>query len=199
VESRSDVFGTEYMPCPTIAPKHTGKVPTECLDFDPSNPRLVEDGIKNPTDSQIILALADTADLSEVVESIAANGYIDIEPVIAQRVKDRWRVLEGNRRLAAIRLLKNPSLSKGTGISVPEISPENLKTLNGVTVFRSAHQQGFVVVAKKHYVIAVSDAPVETARCALLVETQSARHLGIDRAVVFRGIPAEDAVSSRGR
>jgi hypothetical protein len=118
-----------------IAPKHTGKVPTALLDFDPGNYRLVEDGIKNPTDSQIILALADMADLSEVVESIAANGYIDIEPIIAQRVGKRWRVLEGNRRLAAIRILQKPALAKGTGISVPHISPEHLNTLKEVTVY----------------------------------------------------------------
>ncbi len=127
------------MTMPNIAPKTTGKVPTALLDFDPNNPRLVEDGIKNPTESQIILALADTADLSEVVESIAANGYIDIEPIIGQRVGDRWRVLEGNRRLAAIRLLQQPALAKGTGIAVPEISKENLDTLKEVTVYAVAN------------------------------------------------------------
>src|SRR5579871_3365196 len=123
------------MPAPEIQPKKTGKVPTEYLDFDPQNPRLVEDGIKNPTEGQIIRALADTADLSEVVQSIGSNGYIDIEPLIAQRINNRWRVLEGNRRLAAIRILQKPSLAKGTGIAVPEISPENLKTLKEVTVY----------------------------------------------------------------
>ena len=123
------------MPPVNIPPRQTGKVPTDQLDFDPNNPRLVEDGIKNPTDSQIIVALAEMADLSEVVESIAANGYIDIEPIIAQKIGDRWRVLEGNRRLAAIRILQNPAFGKGTGISVPDISPENLETLKKVTVY----------------------------------------------------------------
>jgi hypothetical protein len=123
------------MAVPDIAPKKTGKVPTEYLDFDASNPRLVEDGLKKPTDSQIILALADVADLGELVESIAANGYIDIEPIVAQRIDDRWRVLEGNRRLAAIRILQMPSLAKGTGIAVPRISADNLKTLEEVTVY----------------------------------------------------------------
>ena len=52
------------MPVPDIAPKKTGIVPTQYLDFDPENPRLIEDGIKNPTDAQIILSLADTSDLS---------------------------------------------------------------------------------------------------------------------------------------
>lgn len=120
---------------PNIPPKTTGKVPTELLDFDPNNPRLVEDGIKHPTESQIILALADTADLAEVVESLAANGYIDIEPIVAIREGNRWRVLEGNRRLAAIRILQRPALAKGTGIAVPEISDKNLATLREVTVY----------------------------------------------------------------
>jgi hypothetical protein len=134
-----------------ILPKHTGKVSTDLLDFDPSNPRLVEDGIKDPTESQIILSLADTADLGEVVDSIAANGYIDIEPIIAQKIGKRWRVLEGNRRLAAVRILQQPSLAKGTGISVPEISAENLKTLKEVTVYAvSSPDQAREYIGFKH-------------------------------------------------
>src|SRR6202043_3151603 len=57
----------------------------------------------------------------------------------AQRINGRWRVLEGNRRLAAIRLLQNPDLAKGTGISVPPISKENLDTLKEVTVYAVAN------------------------------------------------------------
>lgn len=125
----------EHMPVPDIPPKTTGKVEIKYLDFDPNNPRLVENGIKNPTDAQVIVALADTADLGEVVQSIAANGYIDIEPLIGQRVGDKWRVLEGNRRLAAMRILLDPSLAEDTDIKVPPISPENLGTLKSVTVY----------------------------------------------------------------
>src|ERR1035438_9309930 len=110
------------MPVPTIEPKTTKKISTDLLDFDPENPRLVEDGTKNPSEEYIINALAETADLSEVVASIAANGYFDIEPLIVQRVNDRFRVLEGNRRLAAIRLLQKPELAKNVGITIPEVS-----------------------------------------------------------------------------
>ena len=115
-------------------------VGTEFLEFDPDNPRLAEDGLAHPTDSQIILALADMADLSELVESIASNGYIDIEPLIGQRVGDKWRVLEGNRRLAAIRLLENPALAKGTGIAVPEMTAANRKTLKSVSLYAVANK-----------------------------------------------------------
>lgn len=126
------------MPVPNIKPRDTARVPVEYLEFDPGNPRLVEDGIDKPSDEQIIASLADTADLAEVLESIAANGYIDIEPIIAMRAKDKWRVLEGNRRLAAIRILQKPALGKAAGLTVPEISPANKETLKEVTVYAVA-------------------------------------------------------------
>lgn len=126
------------MPAPNIPPKTVGRVPVEYLEFDPENPRLIEDGVKNPSEAQIILSLADIADLSEVVQSIAANGYFDIEPLIGQRIGNKWRVLEGNRRLAAIRILQKPELAKGTGVAVPEISPENAATLKVVSVYAVA-------------------------------------------------------------
>jgi hypothetical protein len=39
------------MAAPNISPKSVRKVPLEFLEFDPDNPRLAEDGIKNPTES----------------------------------------------------------------------------------------------------------------------------------------------------
>src|SRR5436305_135329 len=123
------------MAVPIIAPRTVAKVAPEYLEFDPENPRLIEEGIKNPTDEDVILALADTSDLSEVVQSIAANGYFDIEPLIGMKVGNKWRVLEGNRRLAAIRILQNPTLAKGTGVAVPEISAAHKATLKEVSVY----------------------------------------------------------------
>lgn len=123
------------MPVPTIKPKTTGRVETQYLDFDPSNPRLIEQGLRKPTDAQIIRALADNADLSEIVQSIAANGYIDIEPVIVQRDKQRYVVLEGNRRLAAIRVIQNPEMARAAGISVPKITKGVTDSLEEVTVY----------------------------------------------------------------
>jgi hypothetical protein len=123
------------MPAPTIKPKTTGKVETQYVDFDPNNPRLIEQGLKKPTDAQIVRALADNADLSEIVQSIAANGYIDIEPLIVQRDKSRYVVLEGNRRLAAIRVIQDPELARSAGISVPKTTKEVRDSLEEVTVY----------------------------------------------------------------
>jgi hypothetical protein len=124
---------------------------TELLDYDPNNPRLIEEGIKDPDESQILKSLADSSDLAEVVASIAANGYIDIEPLIVQRIGQRFRVLEGNRRLAAIRILQKPSLAKGTGITVPAITAEVKKSLKKVTVYAvSSPEQARDFIGFKH-------------------------------------------------
>lgn len=139
------------MAVPDIQPKTTGKIPTDLLDFDPNNPRLIEDGIKNPDDAQIIKALADGSDLAEVVASVAENGYIDIEPLIVQRMGQRFRVLEGNRRLAAIRILQQPALAAGTGITVPAISAETKQSLNEVTGYAvSSPDQARDFIGFKH-------------------------------------------------
>jgi hypothetical protein len=123
------------MATPNIPPRTTTPISTHLLDFDPQNPRMVEDGAHGRSEAQVIKYLADNADLSELVESIAANGYIDIEPLIVERKGDRFRVLEGNRRLAAIRILQNPGLAKGTGIAVPEISDAVKRSLRQVSVY----------------------------------------------------------------
>jgi hypothetical protein len=139
------------MAVPNIPPKMTGKVATKLLDFDPGNPRLIEDGVKDPSDAQIIKVLADGSDLSELVASIAINGYIDIEPLIVQRIGDRFRVLEGNRRLAAIRILQQPALAKGTGIAVPSISSEVKNSLKKVTAYAvSSPDQARDFIGFKH-------------------------------------------------
>ena len=56
-------------------------VPVEWLVLDRRNPRLVNvDG--DATDEEIIAQLYRAEDLGELFQSISANGYMDIEPLI---------------------------------------------------------------------------------------------------------------------
>ena len=77
------------------------------LVFDRKNPRLALEliGGNSPDDGQIIRYLDDISPLSELVTSILENGYIAIEPLIVIKEGDVYRVLEGNRRLAAIKFI----------------------------------------------------------------------------------------------
>ena len=121
-------------------------VAVERLRLDRRNPRLVGDG-ENASQEEMIARLYLSADLGELLQSISANGYMDIEPLIVmsdpESSDDRLIVLEGNRRLAALRLLREPDLaseikrskrSEGLSIPIPSIGEQQRTTLDRVSV-----------------------------------------------------------------
>jgi len=82
------------------------------LELDPDNPRLdVQRGTILDQD-EIARTIAKRFRAIEVARSIAEHGYFESEPLIAIRVGARLRVLEGNRRLVALRGLSEASLRK---------------------------------------------------------------------------------------
>ena len=129
----------------TLPPiREVTSVPVGSLVLDWRNPRLI--GLDSEaSDSEIIAQLYRDEDLSELLQSIAANGYLDIEPlVVVHEDGDRLTVLEGNRRLAAVRLFRDAELAGrvseecGVSIVVPEIPNEYRPTLDQVSVYRVA-------------------------------------------------------------
>lgn len=124
----------------------TTRVPVDWLALDRGNPRLITLGAE-ATDAGIIAALYRREDLGELLESIAGNGYLDIEPLIVLEDAGRLVVLEGNRRLAAIRLFRDPSLAvllaeeAGIRVTVPTIPNEHRESLERVTVYRVASRE----------------------------------------------------------
>tara|TARA_R110000851_G_scaffold332937_1_gene510524 strand:- start:2321 stop:3481 length:1161 start_codon:yes stop_codon:yes gene_type:complete len=121
----------------------TTKVSVDWLKLDQENPRLV--GISARTTSESIVAqLYRGEELGELLQSISANGYLDIEPLIVwlDPTDQRFTVLEGNRRLAAIRLFREPALvdaiakNERIKISVPEISAAVKASLSEVSAYR---------------------------------------------------------------
>ncbi len=79
------------------------------LRFDPLNPRLPE-GYEDVRQNELLQILADEFELQEIGQSLADNGYFSEEPlvVIPRRRSNEFVVVEGNRRLAALKLLENP-------------------------------------------------------------------------------------------
>ena len=64
-----------------MRPQKTEQVPVEELRLDHLNPRLVG-GVDGASDEAIIARLYRAAELSELLQSISANGYLDIEPLV---------------------------------------------------------------------------------------------------------------------
>ena len=136
----------------TMELETTTKAPVERLRLDRANPRL-EGEAAEASDERIIARLYRAAELDELLQSISANGYLDIEPLVVIRNgdgngdDDGLIVLEGNRRLATLRLLREPALvsriaaAERTRIAVPEIDDEVRQTLNEVSVYLVASRE----------------------------------------------------------
>ncbi|WP_266206280.1 hypothetical protein [Pontibacter kalidii] len=88
------------------------------LYFDHSNPRIAEFNITEQTpEEEIIGILWHEMGVDEIVMSIKSSGFFANESLVAVRENGRNIVIEGNRRLAAIKCLLNPSLADYIGIN----------------------------------------------------------------------------------
>ena len=120
----------------------TSKVPIDRLRLDRRNPRLIGQD-DDASDVAIIARLYREAEISELLQSVSTNGYLDIEPLIVMQDPDRpcLIVLEGNRRVATLRLLREPALldeiwrSQRLRIRVPPVDDSLRNTFDAVSVY----------------------------------------------------------------
>ena len=122
------------------------RVPVDWLVLDRRNPRLTT-VTDDASDEEIIAQLYRSEDLAELLQSIVANGYLDIEPLIVLEENGTLIVLEGNRRLAAVRLFREPDLAvriadrQRVRITLPDISEQHQSTLDHISVYRVASRE----------------------------------------------------------
>ncbi len=113
------------------------EVDPRTLYFDSENPRIAEFSAGHElTEREIVRILWDVMGVEEIVLSIKASGFFEHEPLIATKENGNLIVIEGNRRLAAIKCILDPSFADYIGINknllfVPE---EVKKTLDTVPV-----------------------------------------------------------------
>lgn len=128
-------------------------VPPEKLLLDKDNPRLLPEsysGESISSEEDIIRALAQY-DLEELLQSIAENGYLSIEPLYVIREGDKYKVLEGNRRLAAIKLFRDPSLARRCGITLPPLGAAQATSLNSILIYETQDEEsGWAYIGFKH-------------------------------------------------
>ena len=117
-------------------PPHSGAV-AEVLNldegqllFDPENPRLPP-SVDGADDTAVLAWMLGDSSLLDLIRSIAQDGYFGGEPILVAKTWDShptfdgtYLVVEGNRRLAAIRLLSKPELAPRRTASVRELSAE---------------------------------------------------------------------------
>ncbi len=93
------------------------------LLLDPENPRLPESVER---DQQSMLNyIAESTSIEELMEAIGENDYFPGEPLIAVPGNDgKFVVVEGNRRLTALKLLVDPHSCNEPGARMKEIAKE---------------------------------------------------------------------------
>ena len=94
------------------------------LHFDPDNPRLPST-IDKTNERDVLEWMIDNATVTELMGSIAEKGYFPGEPLMAAedgKGTGRYFVIEGNRRLAAVKLLLQPDLAPIRARSVLQAS-----------------------------------------------------------------------------
>lgn len=81
----------------------------ELLSFDLRNPRIAEFNLpSNAKDEEIIEILWNVMGVEEIVLSIKASNFFKHEPLIVLKDEGKNIVIEGNRRLAAIKCILHP-------------------------------------------------------------------------------------------
>jgi len=90
----------------------TKQIAVASLHLDSKNPRLGRETSASAP-RQIIQYLFDHDKAVDVADSIARCGFFANEPLLAIREAGRFVVVEGNRRLAALKALREPGLLDG--------------------------------------------------------------------------------------
>lgn len=119
-------------------PEGYEKADVSTLSLDRRNPRLVQYGLSaKSTENEVIQTLRDHMDLGEVAMSIAASGYWDHEPLFVTKERGKDVVIEGNRRLAAVKLLRDPKLRQQMKVTdFPTISESQREALDNLPIVR---------------------------------------------------------------
>jgi len=73
------------------------------LFLDPENPRL-PNSLRNSSETEIIDFLLTEHSLIELMLAIGQNGYFQGEQILVVQSNNGYKVVEGNRRLAAVKL-----------------------------------------------------------------------------------------------
>jgi hypothetical protein len=120
----------------------------EDLLLDERNPRLADEDL---TQGDLLRVLWRDFSVDELAMSIAANGFFDHEPLFAARENGQLVVVEGNRRLAAVRLLRHKDLRISAGATdLPRVGAARIKDLAHLPVVIAPRERVWQYIGFKH-------------------------------------------------
>ena len=125
------------------------KVAVERLHLDADNPRLT-DGQELSQDALLRRLWREYA-VHEIAMSIAANGYFDHEPLFVAEENNELVVVEGNRRLVAVKVLRDPALRQQLKVAdFDDLSSQAIKKLAQLPVIHCSRSEIWQYIGFKH-------------------------------------------------
>lgn len=128
------------------------QVPISQLRLDPANPRL-DDGTQTQREALIAMMQAQGDKLVTLARDIVHSGLSPLDRFLvieAEETTDEYLVLEGNRRLAALKLLLNPDQATGT---LSTAAVRQLKTLSAGNTYAADAEVDCVLVESREEAI----------------------------------------------
>ncbi|MBN8673103.1 MAG: hypothetical protein J0L56_03150 [Chitinophagales bacterium] len=123
------------------------------LEFDRENPRLVEFGLsKNETEENIVSFLNNVMAVDELIFSIVNSGFFMHEPLIGIPNKKNIVIIEGNRRLAALKVITEYNKYKEFyPKSLPKPSQRLIESLKEIPVYKvTSRKDSWQFIGFKH-------------------------------------------------
>ena len=120
---------------PTTPPEsNVQKIATDDLILDAQNPRLAGT-VENADQETLLKMLWTEGSLDELAFSITNNGYFPEEPLFAIEEDGKFIVVEGNRRLATVKILRDSQLrQKLRATDLPSLSSSIRRQLETLPV-----------------------------------------------------------------
>ncbi len=114
-------------------PPERRDIAVDDLFLDPKNPRLPED-LQGSDQPQLLRYLSDETALDELVGSLNDNGFFEHEPLIAyyDLELEGYVVLEGNRRLASLKIILATPEARAQGLEPLLDTPPTKDRLKGL-------------------------------------------------------------------
>ncbi len=116
--------------------------PVANLFLDHMNPRLASLHLTIDDQDEITQVLWRERTVNELVDSIATSGFWEHEELFAANEDGKLVVIEGNRRLAAVKLLLDEKPRTRIGATgVPDLTAEAKKRLQKLPVIQCSREE----------------------------------------------------------
>ena len=125
-------------------------LPVDDLRLDAKNPRI-QQAAEASDEPGILKVLWSEFSVEELAWSIAENGYFPHEPLFVADEEGRLVVVEGNRRLAAVRVLRDRRLREQLQANaIPDVSDDLVDDLANLPVIRCQRNEIWQYIGFKH-------------------------------------------------